>query len=39
LRSDGAEEVEFVVVNFFESIEAVRLFAGADGPLAAPTDS
>jgi len=30
LRSDGAEEVEFVVVNLFESIDAVRLFAGAD---------
>ena len=30
LRSEGAEEVEFVVVNLFESIESVRLFAGAD---------
>ena len=30
LRSDGTEEVEFVVVNLFESIEAVRLFAGVD---------
>jgi heme-degrading monooxygenase HmoA len=30
LRSDGTQEVEFVVVNFFESIEAVRAFAGAD---------
>jgi hypothetical protein len=30
LRSDGASEVEFVVVNFFESIEAVRSFAGDD---------
>jgi hypothetical protein len=30
LRSDGVEEVEFVVVNLFESIDAVRLFAGAD---------
>jgi hypothetical protein len=30
LRSDGAEEVEFVIVNLFESIEAVRLFAGDD---------
>jgi heme-degrading monooxygenase HmoA len=30
LRSEGTEEVEFVVVNFFESIEAVRAFAGAD---------
>ena len=30
LRSDGKEEVEFVVVNLFESIEAVRFFAGAE---------
>jgi heme-degrading monooxygenase HmoA len=30
LRSEGGDEVEFVVVNFFESIEAVRLFAGDD---------
>ncbi|HEX3569806.1 MAG TPA: hypothetical protein VHU44_03200 [Acidobacteriaceae bacterium] len=30
LRSDGAEEVEFVVINLFESIDAVRLFAGPD---------
>jgi hypothetical protein len=30
LRSDGADEVEFVVVNLFESIESVRLFAGHD---------
>ena len=30
LRSEGAEEVEFVVVNLFDSIESVRLFAGAD---------
>jgi hypothetical protein len=29
LRSEGTEEVEFVVVNLFESIEAVRAFAGA----------
>lgn len=28
LRSDTADEVEFVVINFFESIEAVRRFAG-----------
>lgn len=28
LRSDGADEVEFVIVNFFESLESVRLFAG-----------
>jgi heme-degrading monooxygenase HmoA len=30
LRSEGKEEVEFVVVNLFESIESVRQFAGAD---------
>jgi hypothetical protein len=30
LRSESADEVEFVVVNFFESIESVRLFAGDD---------
>jgi hypothetical protein len=30
LRSDGADEVEFVVVNFFESLDSVRLFAGDD---------
>src|SRR3984893_15208550 len=28
LRSDGADEVEFVVVNLFEFIESVRLLAG-----------
>jgi hypothetical protein len=28
LRLDGTNEVEFVVVNFFESIDAIRLFAG-----------
>jgi len=30
LRSDSPDEAEFVVVNFFESIESVRLFAGDD---------
>jgi len=30
LRSDGPEETEFVVVNLFDSLDAVRLFAGAD---------
>ena len=30
LRCDGAEEVEFVVLNLFDSVEAVRLFAGPD---------
>ncbi|MGH9604968.1 MAG: antibiotic biosynthesis monooxygenase [Terracidiphilus sp.] len=28
LRSDGAEESEFVVINFFDSLEAVKRFAG-----------
>ncbi len=30
LRADGPQEVEFVVVNLFESIEAVQRFAGPD---------
>jgi heme-degrading monooxygenase HmoA len=30
LRQDGKEETEFVTVNLFESLEAVRAFAGAD---------
>ena len=30
LRGDAADEVEFVVVNLFDSIEAVRAFAGPD---------
>lgn len=30
LRSDGPEECEFVVVNLFESLEAVRKFAGPE---------
>ena len=28
LRNDGPQEVEFVVVNFFDSLEAVKKFAG-----------
>ncbi len=28
LRSDGAEEAEFVVINFFDSLDAVKRFAG-----------
>ena len=28
LRTDGAEEAEFVVISLFESIEAVKRFAG-----------
>jgi heme-degrading monooxygenase HmoA len=30
LRGNAADEVEFVVVNLFDSIEAVRAFAGPD---------
>jgi quinol monooxygenase YgiN len=30
LRRDLAEEVEFVVVNLFDSLDAVKAFAGAD---------
>ena len=30
LRRDGPREVEFVVVNLFDSLEAVKQFAGPD---------
>ncbi|MBV9613645.1 MAG: antibiotic biosynthesis monooxygenase [Acidobacteriaceae bacterium] len=30
LRNDGPQEVEFVVVNLFDSMEAVKRFAGPD---------
>jgi len=30
LRSDGSEETEFVVINLFESLDAVIAFAGKD---------
>jgi len=30
LRSDGRDETEFVVINFFESLDAVKGFAGPD---------
>ena len=30
LRSDGPSEAEFVVVNFFDSLDAVTAFAGPD---------
>ncbi len=30
LRSDGPQEVEFVIVNFFDSLESVKRFAGSD---------
>ena len=34
LRSDGVEEAEFVVVNFFDSLDAVKRFAGPDYAVA-----
>ncbi|SRR6266568_2992876 len=34
LRKDGTHEVEFVVVNLFDSLEAVRRFAGPDYSVA-----
>jgi len=30
LRSDGPREVEFLVLNLFDSLEAVKRFAGPD---------
>jgi heme-degrading monooxygenase HmoA len=30
LRRDGKDETEFVTVNFFESLEAVKAFAGRE---------
>ena len=30
LRQDGPDEVEFVMMSFFETIEAVKAFAGWD---------
>jgi antibiotic biosynthesis monooxygenase (ABM) superfamily enzyme len=30
LRQDGNEEVEFAVLNLFDSLDAVRAFAGPD---------
>jgi len=30
LRQEGTDEVEFVVMNLFESLEAVRAFAGPE---------
>jgi heme-degrading monooxygenase HmoA len=33
LRRDGADETEFLVVNLFESLEAVIRFAGPDYPV------
>lgn len=34
LRNDGQTESEFVVINFFESLEAVKQFAGPDYEVA-----
>jgi hypothetical protein len=33
-RSDGLDETEFVVINLFDSIEAVRRFAGENYTIA-----
>jgi hypothetical protein len=30
LRRDAGDEIEFVVINFFDSIDAVRAFAGPE---------
>ena len=34
LRRDSPEEVEFIVINFFDSLDAVRRFAGPDYTVA-----
>jgi antibiotic biosynthesis monooxygenase (ABM) superfamily enzyme len=34
LRGDAGDEVEFVVINLFDSVEAVRAFAGPDYTIA-----
>lgn len=34
LRQDGSEETEFVVLNLFDSLEAVQAFAGPDYTVA-----
>jgi heme-degrading monooxygenase HmoA len=34
LRNDGAEETEFVVINLFESLDAVKRFAGPEYSVA-----
>ncbi|HEY2859618.1 MAG TPA: hypothetical protein VGJ21_14460, partial [Terracidiphilus sp.] len=34
LRSDGPDESEFVVINFFDSLDAVKRFAGPDYQIA-----
>ena len=30
LRNDGTDEVEFVVINIFDSLDAIKRFAGPD---------
>lgn len=34
MRREGSEETEFLVVNFFDSIEAVRRYAGPNYEIA-----
>jgi heme-degrading monooxygenase HmoA len=34
LRREGSEEIEFVVVNFFDSLQAVQKFAGPNYEIA-----
>jgi hypothetical protein len=34
LRHDAGDEVEFVVLNFFDSLDAVKLFAGPNYTVA-----
>jgi heme-degrading monooxygenase HmoA len=34
LRCDGADETEFVVINFFDSLDAVKRFAGPNYTVA-----
>lgn len=34
LRNDSSHEAEFVVINLFDSIEAVKKFAGPDYTIA-----
>ena len=34
MRQDGSDEVEFAVLNLFDSLDAVRAFAGPDYTIA-----
>lgn len=34
LRRNGAQEVEFITITLFDSMEAIRAFAGADDEVA-----